>query len=268
MATDESLQPAEKSAYIDDASDKHKGRYKTRTNQKTARIVGALFLISNVTFLLGSFVLVEAILGSPDYLNLVSADRNQMVLGVLLELINGIAYLGIAALMFPIFKLRFESMAIAYVSFRIIEFIMQTLSGLSPLSILTLSEEFVTAGAVEDTAFQISGTLLLAERYWAFQMVSIIFGLGALLFYYMMFQCKLIPRFVSIWGLIGAAFVLASTVLDLFGLSSGNLGNLGILMLLNELFLGVWLIVKGFSPSAFVSPSTAYEDRSRHHRGT
>jgi hypothetical protein len=222
------------------------------TNRKTARIVGALFLTSNVTFILGAAVLIESILGAPDYLILVSANRTQVLLGVLLEIINGIAYVGIAVLMFPILKQRFESIALGYVGFRIVEFVMQIASDISPLSLLTLSEEFVRAGAPEASSFQNLGTLLLAERYWAFQMVSITFGLGALMFYYMLYQSKLIPRFVSIWGLIGAAVVLANTMFDMFGLS---LANLGVLMLLNELFLGVWLIVKGFNPSAIASGS-------------
>ncbi|NIQ75440.1 MAG: DUF4386 family protein [Phycisphaerae bacterium] len=129
---------------------------------------------------------------------------------------------------------------------------MQTLTDISPLSLLTLNEEFVRAGTQEASSFQTLGTLLLAERYWAFQMVSITFGLGALMFYYMLYQSKLIPRFISIWGLLGAAVVLANTMLDTFGLS---LGSLGVLMLLNELFLGVWLIVKGLNSSAIVSGS-------------
>jgi len=222
------------------------------TNRKTARIVGALFLTVNVVFILGAVVFIEPILSAPDYLTLVTANRTQVILGVLLELINGIAYVVIAVLMFPILRQRFESMALGYVGFRFIEFVMQTLTDLSPLSLLTLSEEFVSAGAPEASSFQILGTLLLADRYWAFQMVSFTFGLSALMFYYMLYQSKLIPRWLSGWGLIGAAVVLANTTLDMFGLPPGNLG---VVMLLNELFLGVWLIVKGFNPSAIVSGS-------------
>ena len=221
------------------------------TNRKTARIVGALFLFSNVTFLLGAFVFVEPILGAPDYLTLASANRTQVVLGALLEIVNGIAYVGIAVLVFPILRQRFESMALWYVAFRIIEFVMQTLSDISPLSLLTLSEEFVRAGAPESSSFQALGTLLLAERYWAFQMVTFALVLGALMFYYMLYQSRLIPRFISVWGLIGALAVLATAMLDTFGISPGSLEFLGVLMLANELFLGVWLIVKGFNSSAF-----------------
>jgi hypothetical protein len=215
-------------------------------SQKTARIVGALFLTSNVVFILGAMVFVEPILGAPDYLRLVSANRAQVVLGALLELFNAVAYIGIAVLMFPILRQRFESMALGYVGFRVIEFVMQTLSDLSPLSLLALSEEFVRAGAPEASSLQALGTLLLAERIWAFHMVSVTFGLGALMFYTMLYRSKLIPRFISLWGLLGAAIVLVNALLEMFGMPPGNLG---VVMLLNELFLGVWLIVKGFNSS-------------------
>ena len=226
------------------------------TNRKTAVAVGALFLFSNVTFLLGAFVFVEPILGAPDYLTLASASRTQVVLGALLELVNGIAYVGIAVLVFPILRQRFESMALWYVGFRIIEFVMQTLSDLSPLSLVRLSEEFVRVGAAESSSFQALGTLLLAERYWAFQMVTIALVLGALMFYSMLYRSRLIPRFISVWGLVGALAVLATAMLDTFGINPGSLEFLGVLMLLNELFLGVWLIVKGFNSSAIASLST------------
>jgi len=224
---------------------------KMNKNNKTARIVGALFLTVNVAFLAGVLTL-ESILGSADYLAIMSTKRTPVVLGVLLEIINAIAYVTIALLMFPILRKRFESMALGFVGFRILEFAMQTLADLSPLSLLTLSDEFVSAGAPAASSFQALGTMLLAERYWAFQMISITFVLGAVLFYIMMYQSKLIPRFISIWGLIGTAVVLANTVMDMLGVPPGNLG---VIMLLNELFLGVWLIVKGFNQPEEVSGS-------------
>jgi hypothetical protein len=215
-------------------------------NKKTAIIVGALFLTVNVAFLAGVFTL-DPILGSPDYLENLSAKRSQVIIGVLLELINAVAYVAVALIMFPILRRRFESMALGFVGFRILEFVMQVLADLSPLSLLTLSKEFVSAGAPAAVSFEALGALLLAGRFWAFQMISITFFLGAVLFYIMMYQSSLIPKFISIWGLIGTAVVLVNTILDMLGIPPGNLG---FIMLLNELFLGVWLILKGFNQPA------------------
>ena len=237
--------------------DRYEGESTAGRIRRTAAAVGALFLLSNATFLLGAFAFVEPILGAPDYLTLASANRARMIVGALLELINGVAYLGIAVLVFPVLGQRFPSMALWYVGFRVIEFVMQTLSDLSPLTLLTLSEDFLGTGGMEGASFQAVGTLLQAQRYWAFQMVSITLALGALSLYTMLYRSKLIPRFISVWGLVGATTVLTTTMLDIFALSVGPaLGLvLGLPMLANELFLGVWLIVKGFNPSSTPSPA-------------
>jgi len=204
-------------------------------------------LFSNITFILGAIVMVESILGSPDYLSLISASRAQVVLGVLLSFANGLAYVGIAVLLFPILRPRFESLALAYVGFRVVEFITQILADVSPLALLTLAENTNQTGAVQGL-----GALLLAERFWAFQMLNLIFSLSAVLLYAMLLRSRLIPGFMSIWGLIAAALVLLNTVLGWFSPDlGGSLGMItGLPMLLNEVFLGIWLIVRGFSPSA------------------
>ncbi|MBL0345999.1 DUF4386 domain-containing protein [Candidatus Villigracilis affinis] len=218
-----------------------------KTYRKTATLVGSAYLFSNITFIVGTIVMVESILGSPDYLNLMSASRAQVVLGVLLSFANGLAYVGIAVLLFPILKPRFESLALAYVGFRVVEFITQILADVSPLALLTLAGDTGKVGAMQEL-----GTLLLAERFWAFQMLNLIFSLSALLLYVMLLRSRLIPGFISIWGLIAAVLVLLNTVLGWFNPGLGEtLGMVtGLPMLLNEVFLGIWLIVRGFNPSA------------------
>ena len=221
-----------------------------KTYRMTATLVGSAYLFSNITFILGAIVMVEAILGSPDYLSLISASRAQVMLGVLLSFANGLAYVGIAALLFPILKSRFESLALAYVGFRVVEFITQILADISPLALLTLAENSDHTGTA--SGLQGLGALLLAERFWAFQMLNLIFSLSALLLYAMLLRSRLIPGFISIWGLIAAALVLFNTVLGWFNPDLGEaLGTItGLPMLLNEVFFGIWLVVRGFNPSA------------------
>lgn len=218
-----------------------------KTYRRTATLVGLAYLFSNVTFILGAIVMVESVLSSPDYLSLIPANRAQVVLGVLLSFANGLAYVGIAALLFPILRLRFESLALAYVAFRVVEFITQILADVSPLALLTLVGNADQTGTVQGL-----GALLLAGRFWAFQMLNLIFSLGALLLYAMLLRSRLIPRFLSIWGFIAAALVLLNTVLGWFRPDLGeSLGMVtGLPMLLNEISLGIWLIVRGFNPPA------------------
>ena len=142
-------------------------------------MVGTLFLVSNATFLLGSVVFVEPILNDPDYLTVIADSRNQLVLGVLLELANAIAYVAMAALMFTLLRHRFEALAVGYVSFRVLEFVMQGLAGLAPLALLSLGEAHALGDIAETSSLEAAGALSLAQRDWAFQMISITFGIGA-----------------------------------------------------------------------------------------
>lgn len=217
------------------------------SNRTSARWMGAFFIISNVVFIVGAAIFLEPILGDSEVLTKVSDNRGQIVLGSLLELSNAFAYLGIAVLVYPILKRRYQSLALGYFGFRVLEFVMQILADLSPLALLTISQAFLNSGAADASAYQAAGEVLMANRQWAFQMISITMGSGALLFYTMLYREKLIPRFISVWGLLGAAVVLGNALFDMFGVT---LPNLGYLMLLNELFLGVWLIVKGFNQPA------------------
>jgi hypothetical protein len=214
--------------------------------------MGAFFIISNVVFIVGAAIFLEPILGDSEVLTKVSDNRGQIVLGSLLELSNAFAYLGIAVLVYPILKRRYQSLALGYFGFRVLEFVMQILADLSPLALLTISQAFLNSGAADASAYQAAGEVLMANRQWAFQMISITMGSGALLFYTMLYREKLIPRFISVWGLLGAAVVLGNALFDMFGVT---LPNLGYLMLLNELFLGVWLIVKGFNQPAGIEDS-------------
>ena len=225
------------------------------TYKKTARIVGAFFLIAMVTSLLGGFWL-ESILTAPDYLSSVSGNKTQVEIGVLLELINGLAVIGIAVAMYPIFRKQYEALALGYVALRIIEAVIIIAAVISPLSLIALSQEYVKAGAPDVSYFQTLGTSFLAARaLWVGLMLGIFFSLGALLFYYLLYQSKLVPRFISVWGLIAVAGVLAVNLIEIFGfgISFGAAIVLALPIILNEIFLGIWLIVKGFNPSAIVS---------------
>jgi hypothetical protein len=220
------------------------------SNKKAARIAGALFLTAMVTSLFGGGLL-ESILNAPDYLVSVSANTTQVLIGMSLELINGIAVVGIAVALFPILKRQDEGIALGYVGFRVIESVFCIIGAVIPLSLITLSQEYLKAGASADaSSFQTLGALFIAARaHLAGLLIPIFFGLGALLFYYLLYQSKLIPRFISVWGFIGVALMLTLNFLEI-DISVGMI--LALPIILNEIFLGIWLIVKGFNPSATV----------------
>lgn len=112
----------------------------------------------------------------------------------------------------------------------------------------------VTAGASDASYFQTLGNSFIAVRgHLISQILGIFFSLGALLFYYLLYQSRLVPRFISVWGLIAVVLVFTWNFLELLGLSITAGIVFGLPIILNEIFLGIWLIVKGFDSSAFAS---------------
>jgi hypothetical protein len=119
---------------------------------------------------------------------------------------------------------------------------------------LTLSQEFVKAGAPDASYFQTTGDLLLAAREWAFLIGSgLVWSLSAVILNYLLYQSKLIPRWLSVWGLVGATLSFATYLLQFFGINLPEIVFLPIAV--QEMVFAVWLIVKGFNPSAVASES-------------
>jgi len=212
------------------------------TNKKNAATVGALFLIAMVASLLGGGM-VESVISAPEPFAAVSENETLLVVGTLLELINAIAVIGIGVLMFTVLKRHNETQAVGYLSLRIVEAVFCSLIVVSPLSLIRLGQNQPQASAALSIAERASISGLL---------VPIFFSLGALLLYSSLYQSKLLPRFIPIWGLVAAMLILTLNLLSAFGLELG----MGISMvfalpiILNEIFMGIWLIAKGFNPSA------------------
>ena len=222
------------------------------SNRKIARIVGVLFLTGMITYLVG-MVFYRPTIDDLNFLINVSANSTQVVIGILLQLIMGATAAGIAVMMFPIFWQLNKNIALGYLSARVVEFACVIVGELSILSLLSLSQEYVKAGTPDASYFQTLGALSIAESLWAYQMVLILYSLTALVFFYYLYKLKFIPRLLSVWGLIGATVSLAGPLLEMFGYGAPIF--LFIPGGLLELFLGVWLIVKGFNSSAIASLS-------------
>jgi len=231
------------------------------TNKKTARIAGVLFIIATVASLL-SLPFIAPIKAS-NYLIDVSANGNQVIIGALFLFIAAAASAGIAISLYPILKKYNQGLALGAVGFRIIEGMLGIVGVICLLLLTTLSQEFVKAGAPDSSYFQTSGVLIVAGRDWMGNVAGLLaFGLGALMYYYIFFQTKLVPRWLSGWGLIGIILIIVTSMLVMFrviGPMSTTQVVLAVPIAVQEMVLAVWLIVKGFNSSAIASLSAKTE---------
>ena len=159
------------------------GEMKVKPQRKNEIIIGVLFLLATASYMLGSG-LVETALKITDF-SLINAE--QVKIGILLELINSAAVVGIAALIFPILRKYSEGLTIIYVSSRIIESALLLIAAIGPLLLITLNQ-------IE--AQQLNAMITLFASY-SFQMAMISLSAGSIFFCYVLYKNRLIPRTLS-----------------------------------------------------------------------
>ncbi|MES2733054.1 MAG: DUF4386 domain-containing protein [Bacteroidota bacterium] len=218
--------------------------------RKTSIIIGVLFIVGTISGIT-SAVMISPYLHAPDYLVKASANEIPIILGTLFVWLMGFSLALIPLFMYPIFKKHNEVLAIGYVIFRgALEMVTYIAIGICMLLLLNLSQDYVKAGVSNPSNYQNLGSILLKARELSSLSTIFVFGLGALMFYLLLFQSKLIPRWLSIWGLIAIALHIATGLLIMFKLQSET-STLNTIMnfpiFLQEMVMAVWLIVKGFN---------------------
>lgn len=219
------------------------------THRSAARVAGILFIVATVAFSV-SVVVLEPVLGAQDYLASVSSSGLRVAAGTLLELINHIAVVGIAVVIYPILRRFSERFAVGYVAARSIESVLFAVGTMHLIALANVSHAFVSAGAPPASYFHTLGEMLLAGHDWDnAALLFTAFSLGALILNYVLFRTRLVPRWLCGWGLVAAALILAARLMVMSGL---QLTAIAVFMMdapimLQEMVFAVWLIIKGFN---------------------
>jgi hypothetical protein len=227
--------------------------------RKTAIVVGILYIIGTVTGFLYKMVFTGSIHNDLNLLTQVAANEKQVIIGAIFLLIMGLALAMVPAMMFPVLKKHNEALAMGYVVYRGALETITTMAAVISWVFLTVLSQQYTAGAPDASYLQTFSSLLLKGNDTLGTISQVVFPLGALMFYWILYKTKLIPRWISGWGIIAAGWVLVMTSLDLFGISGSWSTTLVDLLdfpiFSQEMVMAVWLIVKGFNHSAIASLS-------------
>jgi hypothetical protein len=222
--------------------------------QTIARVTGILFLITFITAIPPFLFLYAPVLDDPRYIVGAGADM-RVSMGAFLEMILIIANIGTAVVLFPILRRQNEILALGYVTARIVECVFIAVGILSLLTVVTLRQE---AAGADAASLVTAGAALVALHDWTFLLgPGFVVGVGnGLMLGYLMYSSRLIPRGMAVLGLIGGPLIIASGVGVLFGVIEAGGAWQGIATIPEfvwELSLGIWLIVKGFNPSALAA---------------
>lgn len=227
------------------------------TTKNIARTMGGLYILGTISGIL-SRVITGPINSAEDLLASISANGNPITLGAVFVLTMGLALAMIPVIGYPVLRKHGEILALGYVVFRgSLEAVYYMAIFVSWLLLLPLSQVY-QAGSADASNLRVLGNVLLEAKEIAV-LGMFVFVLGGLMFYYLLFQSKLVPQWLSGWGFIALIMNSAAGLLVMFGFfgpTSPISDVLAIPIFVQEMVLAVWLIVKGFDSSA-IAPLSA-----------
>jgi hypothetical protein len=226
---------------------------KTETNshKNNAVIVGILFVIATLFLFVGDYF-YNPVLETAEFLQVAYPNRMAAVIGILIEFSCILAIPLIPVFAFPVLRKHSETLAIGYVVFRLFEAVLFVLVDITKLTLTNVSQLFLDADPSTAALIENIGWTIQGWNEWAWVFYVFIFGFGAVLFYTLLFRSRLLPRWISVWGLIAAAMIIAGAAMSMFEiqLPDALLALLQIPIGLQEMVMAVWLIFKGFSENA------------------
>jgi hypothetical protein len=231
--------------------------------RKTALVAGVFYLITFVS--IPTLALYGPVKNHRDWI-LSSGGHTGVLVGGFLEVIVALAGIGTAVTLYPVVKRQNEGVALGFVAARVVEGGLIFTGVLSLLSLVTLRQDLGGAAGTDPAALVTAGASHVAVYNWAFLLgQSLMPGINALLLGSLMYRSRLVPRIIPVVGLIGAPILIASVITTLFRtdhqitvLAAGFLP-----VAVWEFSLGVWLVVKGFTPCP-ITAEIAAEQRGLH----
>jgi hypothetical protein len=215
-----------------------------------ARIMGAVYLAGFVVGILGN-TLIQSTLGEPNHLSTISSHSMTLAIGAVLWLMAVAGDVAHGVLMFPILKKHSERMAVGYLSFRIVDAVFIAVMVLFILLQIPLGSVYLKATVAEAHQLEVLSTVSVHASQYAYDVAMSTLGIAGLMLCYVFYRTTLIPRWIAVWGLVGYAIIFCGMVSEIMGsglgLASSIPGGLW------EVFVGAWLIVKGFNTSVIAS---------------
>lgn len=226
----------------------------TRSHARAAGIFYLLTFLSSIPAL----ILIGPVLNDAGYVT--SAGHDTRVLwGCLLDAVNALTAVGSAVAIYPVVKRRNGSMALGFVTSRLMEAAVIMIGVVSLLAVVTMRQGFAGSG-VDAASLTVTAHALVDVRNWTF-----LFGPGlmpainAVLFGTLLYRSRLVPRIIPTVGLIGAPLLFAAFIAALFG-GIDQVSGTSFLLTLPvgawELTIGLWMTFKGFRPAAVAALDT------------
>lgn len=230
-----------------------------KTYRLNSVMAGGLYVLGTVfggsaAFLGGetvSSIVTDSPLDGIDLLAIAGAGVPQLTSAAFFTLLMGMSLSAMTIFLYPLFRKDSKELAMGMVLFRgAIEGVYYMLVVLGMLTMAALGAEYVATGS-ESVALQSMGHVLYEWQSFTGHVGSFMFILGALFLYVSFYRTRLIPRWLTIWGLIGVVPYWLNAALHILNVDTGGLGLLSnIPLAIQEVIMGLWLVFAGFNKDA------------------
>ncbi len=213
--------------------------------ERKSRWIGGLMIVGVAT---GILSIVPAI-DTTEYLTEAARNVNQTAAGALFQFTMAIVYVAIAVLFFPILEKHGKSLAIGFVSLRLIAASLVIFGAILLASLLAISQEFGKLPSRDPQIFEVLGQVLKAMRDHTNHVYMILaLCCGNALMYVLLIKSRLVPRWITVWGLVGIVLTGGGSILILFQVL--DVISVAYLALnaptaLLEIVFALWLLIKG-----------------------
>jgi hypothetical protein len=233
-------------------------------NNKTSRILGIAFLLQFITSLSSGMWLQPALIvpgNIRETMLRIAENPTLMRANVLVDMLTALGVIFLGAMLFATLREQDEKIALVGLGFYILEGALLAASRLEAFSLLRISQEYATAGnpAYLETMANLA---LESMDFVGFTLHVLVFCIGAILFYYLLYTSGVVPRILSLWGLITVLPLLVATVFDILDYPIPEIIALPYIPF--EFVIGLWILVRGVSEArgsfAVHSPRTINQE--------
>lgn len=227
---------------------------KMNSNKNTPKLLGIAYLIQFIGSLL-SGLLSDAAIGSGSMSeNLVSISNNVLLMraSIIATLITSLGIITMTILLYVVLQKENKIIALVALSFWLTEAILLAISSIGLNALIPLSIEYVQAGTPDPSVLLTLGSILHSFEEFTFTILMLFFALGGIMWYYLFYRSKKIPKFLSLWGLVLLSLMPIGILLELFGFGIDSIwGMIALLPLIPYLpfegVMGLWFIIKGLN---------------------
>ena len=222
-----------------------------REHRAAATTAGILYIAGTVAGVL-SMVVSAPVRDAIDPLAYAANHSAVVVTVALLLLVMGFSLAFVPIVLFPVLRRCGEVLAVGFLIMRgAVETVCQVLLAIGWLLLVPIGAAVAAGPGTASPAGLQVGTLVIDANATS-AVLALVFCLGVTMFYVLLYRSRIVPRWITIWGLLGIVFYVADALLAMYGVIDADSSQQVLLFMplaVQEMVMAIWMIARGFRPT-------------------